>query len=361
MQRLSIFLISFFIHYSVSSPIDSERIFLYTKIISNLDPQYSICGIPSLEQITKTTSELRQLSELLDRFKTSDPALFHRTIIPPHEITPACQCNLKKSALLAGHRGYSAIFPEHTGLAYKNAYENKADFLELDIRVTKDGNIVLFHDSDIGRTTNGEGAIKSKTAVELKKLDNAYKFTLDGGKTFPYRGKGLQVLTMEDLLEQFPPNVSRNDNYCIDFKDGLDTAKIFVDVVKKLQIPGNVFIVASTNIANGAAGLKYASENIPTIRKAATLKESIAFVILYYLDHIKCFISQSSWFSLPYLSYVDNEGFIREANRIGILVNYWTINDENLMKNLLLTGADGIITDNVALGLKVFKELGLKS
>jgi len=345
----------------MSSPIDSERILWYTKIVSNLDPQYSICGIPPLEQITKTTPELRELSQLLDRFKTSNPALFHRTIIPPHEINPCSKSNLKKSALLAGHRGYSAIFPEHTSLAYKNAYENKVDFLELDIRATKDGNIVLFHDSDIGRTTNGEGAIKSKTVVELKKLDNAYKFTLDSGKTFPYRDKGLQILTLEDLLEQFPPNVSRNDNYCIDFKDGLDTAKIFVDIVKKLQIPGHVFIVASTNTASGAAGLKYALDNIPTIRKAATLNESIAFVIFYYLDIIKCFISQSSWFSLPYLNYVDNEGLIREANRVGILVNYWTINDENLMKNLLLMGADGIITDNVALGLKVFQELDIKS
>jgi len=261
---------------------------------------------------------------------------------------------------LAGHRGFSSEFPEHTELAYRAAYSNQADFLELDIHVTKDKNIVLLHDDDLSRTTNGEGKVKSKTVDELKKLDNGYKFTLDNGKTFPYRGMGLKILTMEDLLLRFPPNTSHNDNYCVDFKDGLESAKIFVDVVKRLQIPGHVFIVASTNLLSGKESLKYAMENIPTIHQAATTQEVLSFLIFYYLGHSHCYLSQSTWFSLPFLSFIDNEGMIAVANRVGILVNYWTINDENLMKNLLLKGADGIITDNVALGLKVFKELNLK-
>lgn len=73
--------------------------------------------------------------------------------------------------LIIGHRGASGYAPEHTIEAYQLAAEMGADYLEIDLQQTKDGELVAMHDETVDRTTNGKGLVKSYSLKELQQLD----------------------------------------------------------------------------------------------------------------------------------------------------------------------------------------------
>jgi len=105
----------------------------------------------------------------------------------------------------AAHRGGKALFPENTLYAYQQAVSRWSNcLLEGDIQITADNIAILMHDATVDRTTNGQGPVKEKTLKEIKELDAAYKFSTDGGQTFPFRGKGITVPTLDEVLEAFP-------------------------------------------------------------------------------------------------------------------------------------------------------------
>ena len=68
------------------------------------------------------------------------------------------------------HRGFSGQFPENTMLAFEKAVEAGADGIELDVQLSKDGEVVVIHDEELSRTTNGTGFVKDYTLKQLKKL-----------------------------------------------------------------------------------------------------------------------------------------------------------------------------------------------
>ena len=102
-----------------------------------------------------------------------------------------------------GHRGDSAHFPENTIPSFDRAIELGADAIEFDLRVSRDGEIVIIHDPTVDRTTNGTGAVSSLTLAELKTLDAGARFTTDGGRTFPFRGQGLTIPTFDEMLARY--------------------------------------------------------------------------------------------------------------------------------------------------------------
>src|SRR5215210_1913668 len=102
------------------------------------------------------------------------------------------------------HRGASARAPENTLEAFRLAVEAGAGGLELDVRVTRDGEVVVIHDASVDRTTEGSGAVAGMTLAELRSLDAGYRFSPDGGSTYPYRGRGLGIPTLAGVYEEFP-------------------------------------------------------------------------------------------------------------------------------------------------------------
>ena len=72
------------------------------------------------------------------------------------------------------HRGFSGKYPENTMLAFRKALEAGADGIELDVQLTKDGQVVIIHDEKVDRTTNGTGNVRDYTLEELRKLDASY-------------------------------------------------------------------------------------------------------------------------------------------------------------------------------------------
>ncbi|MFW9800454.1 MAG: glycerophosphodiester phosphodiesterase family protein, partial [Candidatus Thorarchaeota archaeon] len=105
--------------------------------------------------------------------------------------------------LIMAHRGDPERAPENTLLAMKSALEVGVDTLETDVRTTRDGYLVLFHDDDLRRTTGVDGTVSESTLEELQQLDLGYLFSPDG-TSFPFRGKGLSVVTIQQAFEALP-------------------------------------------------------------------------------------------------------------------------------------------------------------
>jgi glycerophosphoryl diester phosphodiesterase len=105
--------------------------------------------------------------------------------------------------LVIAHRGNSAFCPENTLVSFQRGIALGADALEFDIRVSRDGKAVVIHDPTLDRTTNGTGPVGALTLDELQRLDAGYRFTPDGGRTFPFRGQGITIPTLEMVLSTF--------------------------------------------------------------------------------------------------------------------------------------------------------------
>ena len=104
----------------------------------------------------------------------------------------------------SGHRGNRAHAPENTLESFAQAIAAGADAIELDVRLSADGIPVVMHDPTIDRTTDGRGEIRRMSFSEIRSFDAGARFTEDGGKTFPYRGKGHRVPSFDEVLEAFP-------------------------------------------------------------------------------------------------------------------------------------------------------------
>lgn len=99
--------------------------------------------------------------------------------------------------------------PEHPYLentipSMERAFALGADVVELDIHLTRDGQFAVFHDWTLDYRTNGHGVTHDHTMAELKQLDIGYGYTADGGKTFPFRGKGIGMMpTLDEVMRRF--------------------------------------------------------------------------------------------------------------------------------------------------------------
>lgn len=98
-----------------------------------------------------------------------------------------------KGIVVAGHRGYKSDYPENTLLAFQEAIRLGVEMLEFDLRMSKDGIVVVIHDETVDRTTNGSGAVSGMTLAELK--------ALDAGGWFDAAYEGLKIPTFEELCD----------------------------------------------------------------------------------------------------------------------------------------------------------------
>lgn len=112
---------------------------------------------------------------------------------------------------LFAHRGASEQAPENTLAAFERAVALGASYLETDARLTRDGEVVLLHDADVERTTDGSGRIDELDLAELRRLDAGHRFSPDGGRSFPFRGSGVRVPRLAELLETLPVALLTSD------------------------------------------------------------------------------------------------------------------------------------------------------
>ena len=249
------------------------------------------------------------------------------------------------------HRGAPLEFPENTIPSFRRAVEIGADVIETDLHFTRDGRFVVMHDEDLEVMSDGKGKATGYTLAELKKLDAGYNFTRDGGKTHPFRGKGVAFSSLEEVLEEFP-----GQRFNCDLKDrNPGQAANFAEVIKKMDA-GHRVLVASETYANTRAARRL----IPGLATSFAVWEALAFYFLFrsgLLLFKKRFAPDA--LQIPeYLgpSHVVNEALVRMAHDRRLRVHVWTVNEEKDMRRLFGAGVDAIISDEPALLRRVAGE-----
>jgi glycerophosphoryl diester phosphodiesterase len=257
--------------------------------------------------------------------------------------------------IILAHRGGSQIAPENSMIAFKKSAELGVHGFEIDIRLTKDEEIIVFHDEFIDRTTDGAGRVADMTLSELQAFDLGYQF-LNTQQDYEYRGQGETVITLRELFEEFPQMLIN-----IDMKDSPETyegslipSKLW-RLIEELSAQNRVVVTsffdeqidrfnlyAQNTVALGAG------EN--EVRKAYSAYTS-QFGHLYH--------PRTDVFQIPLKSGVfplDGEGFINFLSNLNVPVHYWTINDSKTMERLFLAGAKGIITDRPDLAVPLLAD-----
>jgi len=253
------------------------------------------------------------------------------------------------------HRGDSQNTPENTMLALESASSIGVDVLESDVHLTKDDKVVLFHDDDLKRTTGKTGSIRSYTLDELREIDFGYNFTPDDGITFPFRGKGHSIVTLQDAFERFPDTI-----FNLDIKDDFPSAPM--ELARTISQTGRSESVIVASFHNHQ--IERFRELMPKIPTTAHPGEVKRFVLntKFGLPRIRSDDIHYKSFAVPMKSgplKVITKKFVRKAHELNLAVHVWTINDSPTMNLLLDLGVDGIFTDNPKLLREVLNERGL--
>jgi glycerophosphoryl diester phosphodiesterase len=105
---------------------------------------------------------------------------------------------------VVGHRGNAAHAPENTLESFRQAVAIGVDALELDVHFSGDGQVVVIHDPTLDRTTDASGRVDRLTLDEIRRADAGARFTKDRGAKYPYRGTGIRVPTLDEVMSEFP-------------------------------------------------------------------------------------------------------------------------------------------------------------
>jgi glycerophosphoryl diester phosphodiesterase len=244
------------------------------------------------------------------------------------------------------HGGGDALFPENTLFAYEQSALVGSEVIDVDVRLSKDGQPVAIHDFTVERTTNGVGRVDAMTVNELKSLDAGYRFAK--GSKFPFRGKGVNIPTLEELLQRFPKTL-----FSLDLKDErVSMNEPVCSVLRKYKRTDDVF-VGSNNDAQILAFRK----SCVGIRTSATMVDVFAseraretndpnFVPDVFVDQPPYRINGRALVDADSLKF---------HHRHGVAILTWVVDDPKDMKKLVRLGVDGIYTRRPDLLAKVLR------
>ncbi|MDN6194266.1 MAG: hypothetical protein L0I88_04430 [Alkalibacterium sp.] len=228
-------------------------------------------------------------------------------------------------SLNIAHRGFSALYTENTMRAFKEAYEAGADGIELDVRLAKDGEVVIFHDSKLKRMTGAKG--------------NLHDYTLEELKTYPMRDNTLERKTEQTiiptLLEYFEWAKDKPIITNIELKSIKKNYQLELRVAELIQTHkvGEQIIISSF-LENSLNRMKILA---PEIKTGLLLSK-------YDEDSIK--MAKEMGFDYVHLKANNlTEEIIETANTHGLCINTWTVNEQKDLEKANALGLHGIITD----------------
>lgn len=219
------------------------------------------------------------------------------------------------NVMVVAHRGFSGRYPENTMIAFKKAIELGADFIELDVRETRDGKLVVIHDEKIDRTTDGKGYIKEMNYKEIEKYD--------AGKWKGYPGEKIPLL--EEVFEECGKKIK----ILIEIKE-CDVNKL-LSLIKKYDMTERV-VAGSFNFSY----LRYVRENLPELFTAL-----ISYDVPQNLN--KCIKYGIRKLDIDFHNL--NSEIVKNLTGRGFLINTWTPNTETELKYVLSSGVHFITTD----------------
>jgi glycerophosphoryl diester phosphodiesterase len=238
--------------------------------------------------------------------------------------------------LLVAHRGGGGLKPENTLAAFLDA-ENlwKADMIEFDVRATADGYCVVIHDPTVDRTTNGSGAVAGMTLAELQSLDAGFRFTPDGGRSYPFRGQGLRVPTIEEVFSALP-----SMRFTVEVKIASAQMPLF-RAIAQYQATERVVAAGERN----AFRTLFHAYRGPI---SASLEQLLPFYVMHRLR-----LSAVSWLRSNVVQMPEfykgrrilTPKLISDLHARAVMVHVWTVNETDVMNRLLDWGVDGLISD----------------
>ncbi len=238
--------------------------------------------------------------------------------------------------LVYAHRGGAALRPENTLAAFDHGLSLGADGLELDVHLSRDGVVVVHHDAELDRTTNGAGPVAARTAAELGALDAAWHFSAGG--TFPFRGQGLGIPTLAAVLARYP-----QVPLIIELKRAQPAlARAAVDTVR-----------AAGALDRAVFGSFYASA-VDAVRghdaRARTGAASGEARWALYRSWVGWPLGRTPYceFQVPERAgqtTIVTRRFVAHAHRAGVAVKVWTVDRQADIDRLVDWGVDAIISD----------------
>lgn len=246
---------------------------------------------------------------------------------------------------LFAHRGGMALRPEQTQLAFDLAANYGMDGFETDVRVTKDDQLIVFHDLDLDRTTNGSGNVSDHTLEELKRLDAGYHFT-DLNGNHPYRGhQHAKILTFDELLSMYPNHLVN-----VDLKDdptthqGQQAPRLMYEAITRQQAQDRV-LVTSFDI-NQTQRFRAISQG--EIAIGANQREVAEGFLKFMLGLGHTFQPQADTFQMPVTFKgirLAQPRFIQWLNSRNIVPGFYGVNNLDLMQDLINQGVHTLVTD----------------
>ena len=243
------------------------------------------------------------------------------------------------------HRGGCALGPENTIAAFDLGRDAGADGLELDVHLSADGVVVVCHDETLDRTTGSSGAIRAHTADALARVDAGHRFS-DKAGGFPFRGLGIGVPTLRDVLDRY-----RDLLLIIEMKE--NSAAIGEAVAATVRAAGAAERVCAAGY--GQQALNAARRALPEMATSASHPEARLAV---YRSLIGWPVRRAAYdaFQVPEtagLIRIISPRFIRQVHDAGHRIQAWTIDEEPDMTRLLQWGIDGLISNRPDLAVHV--------
>ncbi len=248
------------------------------------------------------------------------------------------------------HRGGAGDAPENTLAAFEIARELGYRYLETDVHLTRDGVLVAFHDDRLDRVTDRKGAISELAIDEVLAADAGYTFSPDGGSTFPFRGRGIRVPRMSEILAQWPDarvNIDTKSDGCVEA-----LAALLNELGAWERVCVGSFSDQRLHRVRRLAHGRACTSMGPRAVAVARLASESGRMPRLGADCIQVPISQGR-------VRIVTGRFVRAAHRAGLRVHVWTINDERTIGVLLDLGVDGIMTDHLRILSGAFARRGL--
>ncbi|MDL4841886.1 glycerophosphodiester phosphodiesterase [Aquibacillus rhizosphaerae] len=229
-----------------------------------------------------------------------------------------------------GHRGSKGSFPENTLLSFEQAIKQGVDGLEIDVHLTKDGEVVVIHDEFLDRTTNGSGLIKEYDLKEIKKLSAGSKFT--ELELYEPHWQQETVPTLQEVFQLLAP-------YNIDLNIELKTYLVNYEEIEEK-------VLAIVNQFGNSRKVIYSSFHLPSLIKLKQLDASanIAWLLNQPDTHLKEYMDGLNFESL----HINKDIVLSDRSHwthLSSHIRVWTANSREEIQQLLEMSVNSIITD----------------
>lgn len=251
---------------------------------------------------------------------------------------PIALTSLGSAPLVIAHRGGMGLWPENTLFAFARATALDVDMLDMDIRRSRDGQLMVTHDEDVASTTNGSGRVADLDLAAIQQLDAGYRWTADGGESYPYRNQGIRIPTFAEVLARYPRSAKS-----VEIKDPEPQAAEQLCQMLKAADQEQRVVVSSFY----ESSLRLFREQCPGIATAAGPSSVKVLVVLHWLGLERLLSPSYQVLALPPAEgpLVVDAAFVADAQERGLTVQLWTVNEQPAMRHLLDIGAQGLFTD----------------